>query len=255
MFGINKKTAFLILAFVAGVLTAAVFFNQPKPLPRKQNIVCAQKTKQCGAAEFNGSLDKADSSYYVTNDYYNKKSSKTLLIIPRFKTYQQTTEYSCGCACALMVLRHFGVERYSEAEIAEIAKTDEKKGTTVEGLCAFFKTAGLKYESHTNTVKKFETEEEAQKYLVEKIKAGNPVLVDWEDWGGHWQIIIGIDTCGTDSVYDDVLIFADPYDITDHYQDGYYVYSFARFFSMWREGSCCRKAKPYEQPFIGVSGK
>mgnify|MGYP006967368385 CR=1 FL=1 len=32
-----------------------------------------------------------------------------------------------------------------------------------------------------------------------------------------------IDTCSSDSPYDDVLIFADPYDVTDHKQDGYYT--------------------------------
>jgi hypothetical protein len=26
-------------------------------------------------------------------------------------------------------------------------------------------------------------------------------MVDWTDWGGHWQVIIGIDTCDTDDPY------------------------------------------------------
>lgn len=30
---------------------------------------------------------------------------------------------------------------------------------------------------------------------------------------------------GTADPSDDVLIFADPYDTTDHYQDGYYIFS------------------------------
>lgn len=76
-------------------------------------------------------------------------------------------------------------------------------------------------------------------------------MVDWEDWVGHWQGIIGIDTCGTDLLYDDVLIMADPYDITDHYQDGYYTVPFGRFYgNMWREGPCAQKAEPYEQPYV-----
>ena len=48
-------------------------------------------------------------------------------------------------------------------------------------------------------------------------------MVDWIDWGGHWQVIIGLDTIGTDDTEDDVLVMADPYDTTDHYQDGYYT--------------------------------
>lgn len=67
---------------------------------------------------------------------------------------------------------------------------------------------------------------------------------------GHWQVIAGIDTCGNNSPYDDVVIMADPYDVTDHYQDGYYTVPFGRFFDMWREGPCAQKADPYEQPYV-----
>ena len=59
-------------------------------------------------------------------------------------------------------------------------------------------------------------------------------------------------TCGTDIPYDDVLIFADPYDVTDHKQDGYYTYPLGRFFGMWREGPCAGKAEPYQQPFVAA---
>lgn len=50
--------------------------------------------------------------------------------------------------------------------------------------------------------------------------------------------------------YDDVLILADPYDITDHYQDGYYTYPLGRFTSLWFEGSCTANEEPYQQPFV-----
>jgi len=30
-----------------------------------------------------------------------------------------------------------------------------------------------------------------------------------------------------------VIIFADPYDVTDHNQDGYYRFPAARFYSLW----------------------
>jgi hypothetical protein len=76
--------------------------------------------------------------------------------------------------------------------------------------------------------------------------------------GGTLHILSGFDTyqqtteytCGTESPYDDVLILADPYDITDHFQDGYYTYPLGRFFSMWREGPCAQKLSPYEQPYV-----
>ena len=48
---------------------------------------------------------------------------------------------------------------------------------------------------------------------------GTPVMVCWNDWGGHWQVIVGYDTMGTESEQDDVILVADPYDTTDHNQD------------------------------------
>ena len=55
-------------------------------------------------------------------------------------------------------------------------------------------------------------------------------MVCWNDWGGHWQVIIGYDTMGTETEQDDVIIVADPYDTTDHNQDGYGVYGAERFY-------------------------
>ena len=38
---------------------------------------------------------------------------------------------------------------------------------------------------------------------------------------------------GTETLADDVIIVADPYDTTDHNQDGYGVYPAERFFYNW----------------------
>ena len=58
-------------------------------------------------------------------------------------------------------------------------------------------------------------------------------MVENVDWGGHWRIIIGYDTMGTDDITSsDVLIMADPYDTADHLQDGYVVVPAEKFFYM-----------------------
>lgn len=59
-------------------------------------------------------------------------------------------------------------------------------------------------------------------------------MVENVDWGGHWRVIIGYDTMGTDDLTSsDVLIMADPYDTADHLQDGYVVVPAEKFFYMW----------------------
>lgn len=206
-----------------------------------------------GAEDYQGVLDDPDGGYYVINDYYNMTSNGSLHILPKFETYQQTTEYSCGPASALMVLHHFGNDDYNELDICKMAQTDEHEGTTAENLAGVFEGLGWDVELHADTEMRIANKKDAETFFVSHIDEGTPVMVDWVDWGGHWQVVIGIDTCENESPEDDVLIVADPYDVTDHYQEGYYTIPLARFFRMWREGSAGDKAAAYEQPYIVAS--
>lgn len=203
-----------------------------------------------GADAFDHALDHADTRYYVINDYYNMTSGDGLHILSNFRSYQQTTSYSCGCASALMVLNHYGNHDYNELDICRLAGTDTTKGTSVEGLADFFRSIGWETTFHADTDLRFQSIEECEAFFITMLDSGTPIMVDWADWAGHWQVLIGLDSCGTDSPYDDVLIMADPYDVTDHYQDGYYIFPFGRFFDMWFEGPCAGKPEPFQQPFV-----
>ena len=203
-----------------------------------------------GADAFDHSLDHADSRYYRILDYYNMESDESLHILPHFETYQQTTEYSCACASSLMVLNYYGNHDYNELDICKLAETDTTQGTPVENIVRFFDSIGWKTTSHAETSPYFDSLNDFEIFLFTSLDNGTPVMVDWLDWGGHWQVIIGLDKIGTDTPDDDVLIMADPYDTTDHYQDGYYTVPLGRFYYMWREGSGGEKHDPYVQPFV-----
>ena len=109
-----------------------------------------------GADAFDHSLDHADSAYYIIRDYYNLRSEGSLHILSGFQTYQQTTEYSCGCAAALMVLHYFGNDEYNELELCELLGTDTEKGTTVEGVAEFFTSIGVSRETAEDDACKIE---------------------------------------------------------------------------------------------------
>ena len=203
-----------------------------------------------GASSFGGITDHNRSRYYVANDFYNMKSDGSLHILSHFETYQQTTEYTCGAASALMVLNWFGKKKYHETAVAQLVESHPNKGSSVENIVDFFDLIGWDVDFKADSEKKFETVEEVERFFVETIDSGVPIMVDWVDWAGHWQVLIGIDTCGSESPFDDVLIFADPYDVTDHKQDGYYTFPLGRFFGMWREGVCAEKDKPHVQPYV-----
>lgn len=205
-----------------------------------------------GASSFCGTTEHPQSRYYVANDFFRMKSDATLHILSQFKTYQQTTEYTCGAASALMVLNWFGQKQYHEKAVAALLETHTTKGSSVENIADLFDLIGWNVESHGSADRRFQTVEDAERAIIDYIDRGIPMMVDWVDWAGHWQVLIGIDTCGTETPYDDVLIFADPYDVTDHKQDGYYTYPLGRFFGMWREGPCAQKSVPYQQPFVAA---
>ncbi len=92
-------------------------------------------------------------------------------------------------------------------------------------------------------------------WLTDHLKHNRPVMVEWSDWDGHWVVIIGIDNNGTPDFYgDDILIFADPYDTSDHWQDGYSIAPLERFFYSWKDRAIA--PKPYQlQPFLVVDKK
>ena len=208
-----------------------------------------------GATAFTGVTDHSNSRYYTANDYYNWSSGGTLHILSHFETYQQTTEYTCGAACALMVLNWFDAKRYHEKLVEQLIESIPGQGTKVENIADFFDLIGWNVEQHAATDLKFQSIKEFEQSLIHHIDRGIPIMVDWVDWAGHWQVIIGIDTCGSDTPYDDVLIFADPYDVTDHNQDGYYIFPLGRFYGMWYEGPCAKKDAPYRQPFVAAYPK
>ena len=205
-----------------------------------------------GASSFCGMTEHPQARYYVANDFFRMESDATLHILSAFRTYQQTTEYTCGAASALMVLNWFGQKQYHEKAVAGLLETHATKGSSVENIADLFDLIGWNVDHHASTNRRFHTIEDAEQAIIRYIDRGIPLMVDWVDWAGHWQVLIGIDTCGTDTPYDDVLIFADPYDVTDHKQDGYYTYPLGRFFGMWREGPCAEKAVPYQQPFVAA---
>ncbi len=179
--------------------------------------------------------DHADSPYFSHPDFYNLESTDTLTILPHFKTIQQTSEWSCGVASALMVLEWYGkADSWNEENLAALrheltGELADYPGTTLkQAMDIFDGVGGFDYITtldYTNVYSEV-TLETIQGWLAE----GKPVMVVWNDWGGHWQVLIGYDTMGTETTQDDVIIVADPYDTTDHNQDGYGIYPAERFY-------------------------
>lgn len=185
-----------------------------------------------GADSVERQADVKSSPYFTSNDYYNMTSTDTLTILPKFQTIQQTSEWSCGVTSAMMVLNYYGkLGNWNEETLAALRRDNEPGATTLrQAMDIFDGVGGFTY----TTTYDFEDLEQIDLDMIQGyLKNDVPVMIAWNDWGGHWQVIIGYDTMGTETTADDVLIVADPYDTTDHNQDGYGIYPAERFFYNW----------------------
>lgn len=205
-----------------------------------------------GASSYNGLGNIKNSSYYTRLDVYNLQPTDTLTMLPHYKTYQQTTEITCGPSAALTVLYHYGNAGWDEQSIAKIMGTKPQVGTDTKGMVTFFKQLGWEVESSLNAKngQSFASVQEFKEFVIKNLKNNTPIMVENIDWGGHWRVIIGYDTMGTDQSADDVLILADSYDTADHNQDGYAINPVEKFYYMWFDAHMLPKGQQNQQWLI-----
>lgn len=202
----------------------------------EMKIPYTEDIAQDGADSVERDGDHQGSPYFNQLDFYHMESTDTLTMLPQFKTQQQTSEWSCGVTSSLMVLNYFdALGDFNELTLAEIRSNGLKEeATSLKDIVKIFETVGgfdieSTYDYPGDQVYEYMTLDTIQTTL----KDGKPIIVGWNDWGGHWQTIIGYDTMGTETTQDDVIIMADSYDSTDHNQDGYGIYPAERFYYNW----------------------
>jgi ABC-type bacteriocin/lantibiotic exporter with double-glycine peptidase domain len=99
--------------------------------------------------------------------------------------YKQDLSYTCGAACAQMVLAYYGIHE-SEAHLADELGTDSLVGTRHEALIHLFSTRGLY--SYVNS----DSSLEEASYLVDN---GAPAIVNFTyltDTDGHYAVLTGV---------------------------------------------------------------
>lgn len=230
-----KKIIVLLVALVT--ITGCTSNKQTGNYSKDMKISYATDlSKEDGADSVERQGDHKDSTYFNQLDFYNMKSTDTLTILSNFKTMQQTSEWSCGVTSALMVLEYYSkLGEHNEQSLAKFRENGSNpEATTLQGAIKIFEgVGGFKIESTYDYDEESKYEKITLDMIQEYLKKDIPVMVAWNDWGGHWQVIIGYDTMKTETTQDDIIIVADSYDTTDHNQDGYGIYPAERFYYNW----------------------
>ena len=221
----------LLVGGVGGFFVGQYFIHNKTNFTNEMKMEYRTNFNDGGANSVERKGDHANSPYFYDKDFYNAKSENGLYIIPKFKTIQQTSWWSCGVSCTEMVLEHFGRRGdLNEESLAALRENHEEQhiGTCLDQVIDMFEAVGG-FELETTYDYADNLDIVNMSFIKEHIAQGTPILVGWNDWGGHWQVIIGYDTMNTEYEGDDVIIVADPFDTTDHNQDGYGVYGAERF--------------------------
>ena len=186
-----------------------------------------------GGYERSGDYDH--SPYFKFFDWYDAESTDTLTLLEGFQTTQQVTEWTCGPSSALMVSNWFGMndEGLTEIDLARMRQGGEPGATLVDGELEIFDTLNADYGQDWVSFSMRDYSGAVGDLIPEVLAQGIPMLIAWDEWGGHWQVIIGYDDMGTEATQDDVLVLADAYDTNDHNQDGYFLESYERLIYGW----------------------
>lgn len=215
--------------------------------------------EEAGADSVERMGDHEGSPYFPQLDFYNMESTDSLTILPKFKTIQQSTEWSCGVDAVMMVLEYYNkLDGYNEETLAQMRTNGlDYAATTLESVLKIFdEVGGFEVASTYDYTEENMHDEITLDMIQDYLSNGVPVIVAWNDWGGHWQVIIGYDTMGTeDYTGDDVIIVADSYDTTDHNQDGYGVYGAERFYYNWTMYDFFEGTKDNERDLLFAAAK
>ena len=202
-----------------------------------------------GSSVLQGKINHFDSKYFKMIDVYNMESNENRTILPKFKTYQQTSELSGHCAAIIMALNYLGEtslnERQCQIDLGipdpDTHDPDDyeyQKYADISYIRDEIQKFGFKTTSNDNFTEENFPYEDAlgfSKWAQEIIKKGDVILVNWADWGGTTSVVVGIDNLGiTETPYEHVIILGDTYDTCDHLTDGFSIMSLEKFYYNWQ---------------------
>jgi predicted double-glycine peptidase len=144
---------------------------------------------------------KAGGQFHVDKDRYRinpplphePTDLSRMRYLAGFRPARQLHNHTCGPACLRAVLAWKGAFVH-EDHLAKVARTTKAHGTTPADMARTLASCGRRPE-----IKRGAT----VAWCLRQLRQDRPVLLLWNDWKGHWVVLVGYDGRGR-------LLFADP---------------------------------------------
>ena len=140
-------------------------------------------------------------------------SARGMKVLKGFRPVLQTRDWTCGPACARAILASRNVNA-DEADLARRAGTTKAHGTTPTQMCDLIHDSGYRI---------VPTKRATLAWCLRQLRQSRPVLLLWNDWKGHWVVLIGYDA------HRPLLLLADP-----AAAKGVSVHTYRTFTANWR---------------------
>lgn len=125
---------------------------------------------------------------------YETPNLAGMRVLTGFRPARQLHHHTCGPACLRAVLAWNSIE-VTEAALAKQANTTKKHGTKPEDMVLTLQDYGRRARLCLNA---------DVNWCLRQLRRDCPVIILWNDWHGHWVVLIGYDPKTKR------LLFADP---------------------------------------------
>ncbi|MCK9580337.1 MAG: C39 family peptidase [Methanoregula sp.] len=221
----------LYLLLIVTIFGAIIVFAAAIVLTSPSLTAAATPAVPSGGGQYGPDTPLPGPRYYAGIDFDTLQSDGHRTVLPLKSYRQQVTNYSCGAVAAMTVMSYYGMPvNNTDSDEVRVAheisgNVSEQTGLNPDQVATWLSRQGMNATWGTGG---------SYEMLRGNLQKGVPTMVEWIDWGGHWVVVVGYDTRGTEeNIWDDVIIFADSVDCHDDRSDGITYFNYGEFDAMW----------------------
>jgi hypothetical protein len=153
------------------------------------------------------SCSDGEKSYSLNYQGYHVPNPTKHFVLLNISSYQQTTNYTCGPAVIMTLMRHYGMLSPSEMNRTTELRIASEMNTTILGTSQLKMVEWLRQHGFNVSYGQDVTLD----MLVDNLNRGIPTIIAWNDFNVHSMLVVGYNSSGASPTGDNDKIFtADP---------------------------------------------